>query len=667
MNLQEAFSRLKAALNISQHKRLLQLETALPSATLVVERAQWRENVSGFDQPTALAPLIATVDCLSTSAHLELKALIGEQMSLRVMCADSSYRTFHGYVAEAAQLGSDGGLARYRLQLVAFTHLLGLRQDSRVFLGRRADEIISTVLRAYPQANFRLELSPEALADAPVRGTTTQYRETDAAFVTRLLSEEGWNHRLDHSDDGKPLSEAKAAKHCLVISDAQAQRPDLGALRFGKPDVRRSGLPEDTITSIALERSVQPNAVTQAAWDARQLAGVSAEVRSALDGGELPTLEIYDGRGERRFAQHAQGEDTAHSPLADTQAALALARHELAIKTLHGDSAVRTLTPGANFHLTEHSLFGNQPGRDDNQFVVLSVQHEAANNLGSEAAQLLKSTELEAGSYCNHFRAAPAAATLVPPHIRKPPAPGVQTALVVGHSSDTVTTERDLRVRIQFPWQRGKAPLAGGLSGPLTPGQEETGHAPGDAAASQWVRVAQASAGANWGAIFVPPVGTETLVEFIDGDIDRPIIVGQLHNGQDAQPWPAGVDSGANHPGTLSGWQSRNLDGQGSNQWLIDDATHQLRMRLASFSQGSPYSELSLGHLISQGAKSSQRGAWLGSGFYAHTEGWATLRAGQGILLSCSSRPGSYGSAQGTQMDAQEAVAQPRRCAPWKT
>jgi type VI secretion system secreted protein VgrG len=192
----------------------------------------------------------------------------------------------------------------------------------------------------------------------------------------------------------------------------------------------------------------------------------------------------------------------------------------------------------------------------------------------------------------------------------------------------------------------------------MTPGQEATGHAPGDAASSQWVRVAQASAGANWGAVFMPRLGTEVLIDFIEGDLDRPIIVGQLYNGQDALPWPAGVDSGANHPGTLSGWHSHTLDDDGGNQWVIDDATGQLRMRLASHSTGSPWSELSLGHIISQGARSSQRGAWLGSGFYAHTDGWASVRAGQGLLLSTTARAGSYSSAQGGQMDTHEAVAQ---------
>ena len=684
--LQEALSRLKALLEISQHRRLLQLETALPSATLVVERALWRESVNGLGSgsgsgsasasasasPPELGGISAEVDCLSTNAGLELKALLGEQMSLRLMQANGSYRPWHGYVTHVAQLGSDGGLARYRLQLRPFTYLMTLRRDVRVFLGQRADTIITSVLRAYPQANFRFELSGPALDSAPLRGTTTQFGETDAAFVQRLLSEEGWNWRFEHSDDGLPLSSARAAKHCLVISDTQAQRPDLGPLRFGKTETRDLfGLPEDTITAIALARRVAPNAVVHAAWDPRQLAGVSASAASVLNAGDVPALQTYAAHSERTYTQHdpATGFEHASSALADTRAALALARHELSYKTLHGASAVRALSPGANFLLTEHSLFGLQgaalSGRVDGQFLVLSIQHEAANNLGAEAAALLHTSDVEAGSYRNHFQAVPAAATLVPPAPLKPPAPGPQTALVVGHNGDTLTTGRDLMVRIQLPWQRGASPLPGGLSAPLTPGQEATGHAPGDASASQWVRVSQAAAGANWGSVFLPRVGTEVLVDFSDGDIDRPVITGQLHNGQDAPPWPAGIDSGANHPGTLSGWHSQTLgpsqDQSGVNQWVIDDATGQLRQRLASTSGGgsaSPWSELSLGHIIGQGASSAQRGPWLGSGFYAHTDGWASVRAASGLLITTSARPGTYGSAQSTQMDASEAVAQ---------
>jgi type VI secretion system secreted protein VgrG len=159
-----------------------------------------------------------------------------------------------------------------------------------------------------------------------------------------------------------------------------------------------------------------------------------------------------------------------------------------------------------------------------------------------------------------------------------------------------------------------------------------------------------------------PPAGTEVLVDFVDGDIDRPIVVGQLHNGQHDLPWPAGVDASANHPGTVSGWHSQHLDGQGANQWLIDDATGQLRMRLASHSAATGWNELSLGHLIQHsghgGEGHARRGQWLGSGFYGATDGWAVVRAAQGLLLTTSSRPAMGASVASTQMDAAEAVAQ---------
>ena len=132
---------------------------------------------------------------------------------------------------------------------------------------------------------------------------------------------------------------------------------------------------------------------------------------------------------------------------------------------------------------------------------------------------------MESASYSNTFTAAPAAATLVPPALHKPHIAGVQSALVLGHEGDVVSTERDVRVRIQFPWQRGASAVRGGLEGPITPGQQDSGHAPGDARASQWVRVAQSSAGANWGAVFLPRIGTDVLVNFIEGAPDRPLIV----------------------------------------------------------------------------------------------------------------------------------------------
>ncbi|MGQ0599027.1 phage baseplate assembly protein V [Aquabacterium sp.] len=200
------------------------------------------------------------------------------------------------------------------------------------------------------------------------------------------------------------------------------------------------------------------------------------------------------------------------------------------------------------------------------------IAEQAANNLGHQAAQILQRTDVEGGTYRNTFEAVPASARLVPLPQRQPTAPGLQTAVVMAAAGEPLTTDRDHRIRIQFGWQRGAAPLAGALSAPQTIGDADTGHAPGNEQSGTWVRVAQGVAGPNWGAVLTPRAGTEVLVDFVDGDIDRPVVVGQLHNGQHDLPWPAGVDAGANHPGTVSGWHHPHLDEAGANQWLVDDA-----------------------------------------------------------------------------------------------
>jgi len=245
---------------------------------------------------------------------------------------------------------------------------------------------------------------------------------------------------------------------------------------------------------------------------------------------------------------------------------------------------------------------------------------------------------------------------VLPRLLRKPTAPGGQTALVVGLADEPLTTDRDHRVKVQFPWQRGQQPLPGGL--PHDAGSPDaTGSAPGNEQSGTWVRVAGPAAGANWGTLYTPRIGTEVLVDFIEGDVDRPVIVAALYNGADAPPFAAGVDAGVNHPGTVAGLHTQGLDGTGYNQWVLDDATGQLRMRLlCSYTTA----ELGLGHLIAQGPASAQRGAWRGSGFEAGTQGWASLRAAQGLLVTSTARSGSYASAQSTQMDASDSLAQLR-------
>jgi type VI secretion system secreted protein VgrG len=202
---------------------------------------------------------------------------------------------------------------------------------------------------------------------------------------------------------------------------------------------------------------------------------------------------------------------------------------------------------------------------------------------------------------------------------------------------------------VQFAWQRG----AGANPGSLDHDTDDKGCAPGDDRSGTWVRVAEALAGPNWGTQFTPRIGTEVLVDFIDNDIDRPLVVAQLYTGADAPPFAAGVDSDVNHAGTISGIHTRSFDGDSFNQWQLDDTQGQLRMRLATSTAAT---QLNLGYLVAQSPGSAQRGPYRGSGFELRTDAWAVVRGGEGVLLTTSLRGGRATGVTSTQMDAAEAI-----------
>ena len=199
----------------------------------------------------------------------------------------------------------------------------------------------------------------------------------------------------------------------------------------------------------------------------------------------------------------------------------------LGYERLEGQGSARHFTAGARFSLVEHSRHGGR-SQPDSAFTLLAVEHHAANNLGPGMAELLGRPDIEQGGYRNHFHAVAASTPLLPRFVRKPTAPGLQSALVVGLAGDALTTERDLRVKIQFPWQRGERPLTGGLAAPADQPHGHH-HAPGDERSGIVVRVAEWLTGPDWGSHFLPRTGTEVLIDFVDGDIDRPLVVGQLY------------------------------------------------------------------------------------------------------------------------------------------
>ncbi|MCU6499123.1 type VI secretion system tip protein VgrG [Rugamonas sp. A1-17] len=619
---------------LSQHARLITLASAQDSdlpESLMAERFSGREGVNEL--------YAFEVDALSPSTDLDLTIFIGEELTVTLLQPDGSRRAWHGICTEAAWLGADGGVARYRLILEPALSMLRLRRDSYIFQDKTAQDIVTELLGDYPQLRFEFDVTQTL----EPRAICTQYRESDLEFFTRLLASEGLNWRFEH-DQADDDSKDGQAKHKLVIFDSKARAPDTP----GDAEIRFHGVratdSDDAIDRFSARRQVQANAISISSWDPAQLLAPSAEQASSLDAGELPVLAVYDGSGERI----ASGADNGAA--ADPHSQLMLQALELENKLFEGAGAVRRLAAGHGFQLTQHERYAD----GDNRFLVLWVRHEARNNFQAQikTAAALTGGDIENGTYRNRFGCVRDSVAVVPRAIAAPNAStalGPQTALIVGLSNAVATTDRDHQVKIQFGWQRGRGANAGGLDH----NTDNKGNAPGDETSGAWVRVAEALAGPNWGSQFTPRIGTEVLVDFIEGDMDRPLVVAQLYTGADLPPFSAGVDSGANHAGTLSGIHSHNFDGGGYNQWQLDDTPGQVRTRLATSSAAT---QLSLGYLIQQAPSSAQRGAYRGSGFELRTDAWAAVRGAEGVLLTTSARAAQGSGVTSTQMDADEAL-----------
>ena len=260
------------------------------------------------------------------------------------------------------------------------------------------------------------------------------------------------------------------------------------------------------------------------------------------------------------------------------------------------------------------------------------------------------------------------------PHIR-----GQQSAVVVGPAGAAVHTDRDHRVKVQFHWQRdgGNGKSHSRLTHPTPEGHAG---APADDSAGTWVRVAAplaAIAGSNWGSNAIPRVGQEVLVDFIEGDLDRPVIIGALYNGKgqadsqnnqvsqgagvatgNAPAWFPGEAGAHAHPAVLSGLKSQAMQasqvGAGAySQLVFDDSPGKSRVVLQRHAKPhTGTAELNMGYLRHQ--QDNQLLNPAGFGAELKTEHSAAVRAGKGMLLSSDKRV----NATGHQLDSREAHAQ---------
>ncbi|MGZ8314938.1 MAG: type VI secretion system Vgr family protein [Telluria sp.] len=673
----------------TQATRLIRLTTPLGAEELLAECVRGEEAISeGFT---------FTISALSEDAGVSLRALLGQPALLELLTVDSGQvRPFHGHLTAVELNGANGGLARYTLTLQPWSTFLARGRDSRVFQDLSVPDILDAVFSTWQGRGklapaWRFDVADRSLY--PVRSLVTQYQESDLAFAERLMSEEGLFYYFEHEGNARSPG---LGRHEMVIADHNGafKRNVQASVRYTQPG---AVMKEDSMDRWRCELRLQTNVIELQSWDYRTLD--SRPVSSIGAQGTGAELVSRDVPGQYAYSTRTHGQF-----IADRQMQALEARREV----FTGAGTVRTLSPGTTFSLSGHAVHDMADSDDARSFVITRVLHLMHNNLTADLqSQIVKrvgeacvagaiaaeqgasphaigSGKGERPLYRNRIDAirasVPYRASRSDGHCRllhpRPTIRGQQTAVVVGPGGAVVHTDRDHRVKVQFHWQRGAGNQLSHsrLSHPTPDGH--TG-APGDDRAGTWVRVATPLAGANWGSNAVPRVGQEVLVDFMDGNIDRPVIVGALYNGAgkpDAQhnevsqgagvatgnapAWFPGEANAHAHPAVLSGLKSQEMQasqgGVGAySQLVFDDSPGQARVALqrhASAHKGTD--ELNLGHLRHQ--SDNQRLHAVGFGAELKTEHSAALRAGQGMLLSADRRNGASGS----QMDSREAHSQ---------
>ncbi len=437
--------------------------------------------------------------------------------------AAAPVRYFHGIVQQVRSEGILRGATLVdEFQLYAVTVMprlwfLGQTMDCRVYQNKSAQDILSAMFTDASLTDVSF-----AVSAATSRPYTVQFNESDFAFAHRLMEQEGWFYFFEHT----------SAKHTLTITDKSStfqdipsatlhfavNQTDLGGIMEWKPPVR-------TVTGSFALGDYDP---------------------------ENPGTKLYNQQNTLLKAGGATARDVYHWPaltptgsVVESRSKFAQEAAEAATSLYNGSSHYGALVPGGKFTLT------NTPaGPDDGSFTVRSVHHDVEDSswISNEGSV----------TYANRFEAFKAALQWRQPFATpRPRMEGVHSALVMGpqssagadikmQSGEEIYTDDLARVKVRFYWD-WRAEATGG--------------------ASVWARVIQPWAGNGWGTQFIPRVGTEVAVAFVDGNPDRPIVIGGLYNGVSA-PIYAVADK------TKSGIRTRSsLKGDSSkfNELTFDD------------------------------------------------------------------------------------------------
>ncbi|MBJ7310783.1 type VI secretion system tip protein VgrG [Rugamonas sp. CCM 8940] len=435
------------------------------------------------------------VEILSDDALIPLKAVMGKMVTISLVRDDGSLRHFNGYVFAFRFVKTDGGFAFYQMTLKPWLAFLRLRHDNRCFHSLTLTELCEKIFFNYLQRDHAYRF-----VDAvPMVTLANQYDESDHNHLHRRLEAAGMHYWYEHRADGHTL--------CLGDNSTLARPIDGGG------DMRYQGAAgareEDGISQWSPARRLAPGKITLGSHNFKNATVRRSERPSLNRQGAVPRHDVYLFTGAYGF-RNADGEALAIRRMEEIDAG----GQDFSVSGNH-----RAAEPRRTFRMSEHFSGGRKadaygpPGEDkaEREYLILSVCHHASNNYqNGRGAQ---------SHYSNQFTCLRKSIRWRPPlgfHSRDTRIYGVQTATVVGPEGQEIHTDQYGRVRIQWHWDReGKF----------------------DAHSSPYVRVMTASAGARFGQISVPRVGQEVVVQFLDGNPDRPLIIGSVYNAVNMPPW----------------------------------------------------------------------------------------------------------------------------------
>lgn len=494
--------------------RVMEIKTPLGKDDLLFQNMSGKEELGRlFDYQ---------IEALSLKNDIDPAKLLGKNVTVKLELPDGGHRHFDGYVTRFGAVGAHGRHTRYQIEARPWLWLLTLTSDCRIFQDKTVPEIVKEIFDKYPNAVFENRLT----SSYRKWEYCVQYRETDFNFVSRLMEQEGIYYFFTHADN----------KHTLVLADSGSAHepfPGYEQIPFIAQD-QSTRLEQECINAWRFSRRIEPGKVVLDDFDFKK-PSTDLQVRTKIDRDNAEANhEQFDYPGE--YVTTGEGEHYARVRLEELQAGRELAE---------GTANTRGLAVGRLFKLTK------QARADQNrEYLVVSAHYQ------------LDYTEYEAqeGAGANYSCGFVAMNSKEPyrPGIRtaKPHVQGPQTAIVVGPSGDEIYTDNHGRVKVQFHWDRY--------------GKE-------DEQSSCWMRVSHPWAGKNWGMVAIPRIGQEVIVDFLEGDPDRPIITGRVYNAEQMPPYelPAnktqtGIKSRSSTGGSPANFNEiRFEDKKGSEQVFI--------------------------------------------------------------------------------------------------